>query len=316
MAKRRRLDVSVEPVSGKLDTNSAASSLRARMPIAEVAGDTAGRAALEEVVREMTRIEEEGRVVKKLTLDCVQTHHFARDRMELDEEEMHALRTSIAERGQQTPIEVLPLRDGKYGLISGLRRMEALRSLNAPHVLALVRRPESSQDAYRAMVEENEIRTNLSFYERANIAVEAVGQGVFANVRAAVKGLFAHAPKARRSKILKFVSVCTALGESLRFPTMIPEHLGLALAHAIEADPKLADRIASALAKSPPDDAAEERRVLELALKRPARQVEREKLAPNLVLERKAGRAVLSGRAVDEAFLDELRSWAISHAKL
>lgn len=316
MAKRRRLGVPVEPVFGKLDTNPAAPSLRARMPIAEVAGDTAGRAALEEVVREMTRIEEEGRVVKKLTLDSVQTHHFVRDRMELDEEEMHALRTSIAERGQQTPIEVLALRDGKYGLISGLRRMEALRSLSVPHVLAFVRKPESSQDAYRAMVEENEIRTNLSFYERANIAVEAVGQGVFANVRAAVQGLFAHAPKARRSKILKFVTVCTALGESLRFPTVIPEHLGLALAQAIEADPKLAGRIASTLAKSPPNDAAEERRVLELALKRPARQAEREKLAPGLILERKAGRAILSGQAVDEVFVDKLRSWAISHAKL
>ena len=36
------------------------------MPIADVAGDTAGRAALEEVAREMTEAEEEGRVVKKL----------------------------------------------------------------------------------------------------------------------------------------------------------------------------------------------------------------------------------------------------------
>ena len=36
------------------------------MPIADVAGDTAGRAALEEVAREMGAAEEQGRIVKAL----------------------------------------------------------------------------------------------------------------------------------------------------------------------------------------------------------------------------------------------------------
>lgn len=129
MAKRKRLEVPTETISSDLETKSAFPAPRARMPIAEVAGEVAGRAALEEVAREMTAAEEEGRVVKKLPLDRIVLRHLARDRMVLDEEEMTALTASLEARGQQTPIEVLPLGDGTYGLISGLRRMEALKRL-------------------------------------------------------------------------------------------------------------------------------------------------------------------------------------------
>ena len=316
MAKRKRLEVPSGPFSPELETKSAVPAPRARMPIADVAGDTAGRAALEEVAREMTAAEEEGRIVKKLPLSSIAIHHLARDRMVLDPDEMAALSASIAERGQQTPVEVVTLSGGRFGLISGLRRIEALRGLGASHALALVKRPEDSREAYRAMVEENEIRAGLSFYERANIAVAAVGQGIYGDVRAAVQGLFAHAPKAKRSKILNFVTIHQTFGGSLTFPTAVPEHLGLALAKAIAADKGCAGRISAALKADPPGDAAHERRILEAALRRPAAPGPvREEIAPGLRLERKAGRAVLSGKAVDDAFLAALRNWAISHAK-
>jgi len=313
MAKRKRLDLPTEPVAPVLETKSAFSTPpRARMPIADVAGETAGRAALEEVAREMTAAEEEGRVVKKLPLKEVMIHHLARDRMVLDPEEMEALKTSMAARGQQTPIEVVTLSDG-YGLISGLRRVEALRSLGATEVLAFIRKPESSEDAYRAMVEENEMRADLSYYERANIAVMSVGQNVFPTVKAAVKGLFAHVPAPKRSKILKFVTVREALGASLSFPQAIPEHLGFKLAQAIEADPEVGGRISAALRAAPPEDAAAERRILEKGLSAPQAAPEprlAQSIASGLKLEAKAGRAVLSGPAVDEAFLDALKAWA------
>lgn len=315
MAKRKRLEMPVkDPASLGLETKSAIPAPRARMPIADVAGDTAGRAALEEVAREMTAAEEEGRVVKKLALKNVSIHHLSRDRMVLDDDEMEALKTSIAERGQQTPIEVVNL-GGSYGLISGLRRMEALRTLGETHVLALVKRPEGSQDAYQAMVEENEIRAGLSFYERANIAVAAVGQGVYPDPRTAVKGLFANAPKAKRSKILKFVTIREALGSALSYPTAIPEHLGFALAQAIETDRKVATKISEGLKATPPQDAAEERSLLEAALKRPAiSKPVAEELMPGLRFETKAGRVVLSGSKVDAGFMDALKAWAIHQA--
>ena len=315
MAKRKRLEVPAEPFSGGLETKSAFPTAPPRMPIAEVAGDTAGRAALEEVAREMTAAETEGRVVKKIPIDKIEIRHLARDRMVLDDEEMEVLKTSMAERGQQSPIEVVGTSSG-YGLISGMRRVAALKALGETHVLALVRRPETAEAAYVAMVEENEIRANLSYYERANIAVMAVGQGVYPTPKRAVSGLFAHTSSAKRSKIAKFVTIRESLGKVLAFPAAIPEKLGLALAAAIEADRTVASRISEALRKTPPEDAAAERRVIERALRTPRTASDgAEEIAPGVTFQVKKGRAVLSGPGVTPGFAEALREWAVSHAK-
>lgn len=315
MAKRKRLEALVEPVSPDLETKSVFSP-RASMPIATVAGDSAGQAALEEVAREMTAAEAEGRVIKRLPLTKIGLHHLCRDRMVVDPVEMEVLKASLSARGQQTPIEVVRL-GSDYGLISGMRRMVALKELGETHVLALVRKPDSATEAYRAMIEENEIRSDLSFYERANIAVTAVGQGVFDSPRDAVFGLFAHTTPARRSKIMTFVALREKLGAALSFPTAVPEKLGLALVAAMEADVGLAGRISAALTKAAPEDAAAERRVLDDALGKPAKSASRgQEIAPGVVMVAKAGKLVFSGDAVDDAFLAAARDWALSHAKI
>ena len=105
---------------------------------------------------------------------------------------MASLRESLRLHGQRTPIEVTPLvAEGHgaalpYGLISGWRRLQALKALHAATgeprfatVQALVRRPETAADAYVTMVEENEIRLGLSHYERARVAALATARGVF-----------------------------------------------------------------------------------------------------------------------------------------
>ncbi len=309
MAKRKRLELPSEANTAALETKSTFSGM-SRMPIAEVAGDTAARAALEEVSGAMAAAEAEGRMVRKLPLDRIEAGHLNRDRMVLDAEEMAALRASIAARGQQTPIEVLQLSSGRYGLISGLRRLEALRELGATEVLAFVRRPDGAAASYVAMVEENEIRADLSFYERANIAVQAVGAGVYPDARAAVKALFTSVTPAKRSKILRFVVLRQTLGRHLAFPTAIPEKLGLALAAAIEEDKRLATRINDALRKTPPADAAAERRVLERALKAPAAKAgPPEEVAPGITLQASKGRVTLAGKGVDAGFEAALRGW-------
>lgn len=309
MAKRRRLELPTDSEISPLETKSAFPG-RGRMPIAEVAGDTSARAALDEVTQAMAAAEAEGRVVRRLALDTIDIEHLNRDRMVLDADEMATLTASLAERGQQTPIEVLALPRGRFGLISGLRRVHALREMGVAEVLAFVRRPESAATSYVAMVEENEIRAGLSFYERANIAVQAVGAGVYPNVQTAVKGLFAHVAPAKRSKILRFVVLREVLGKRLVFPTAIPEKLGLALAAAVEADKGLVTRIADVLRKTPPADAAAERRALERALKAPAQERQAgEEVAPGVLLRVGAGKAVLSGPAVDPAFVEALRHW-------
>ncbi|MEM8801029.1 MAG: ParB/RepB/Spo0J family partition protein [Pseudomonadota bacterium] len=315
MAKRKRLEMPTEPVLADLETKSFPP--RTRMPIAEVAGTTANQAALETVAREMTKAEEEGRIIKEVSVHAIHVHHLARDRMVIDEDEMEALMASIAERGQQTPIEVVRVDQANFGLISGLRRLEAVKRLGQKTVLAFIRTPESSEAAYRAMIEENEIRADLSFYERANIAVTTVEQGVYEDAKKAVKALFAHAPRAKRWKIRSFVILRETLGEVLSFPTAIPEKLGLALAQALTDTPGIAGTIRDALAATPPQTAAEERSILETALRRGKRagRIDPQVLAPGLFWKAKEGQVVISGPALDERLMRDLRNWMQARTK-
>ncbi len=315
MAKRKRLAVPKEPFSPELETQLSDPVPRVRMPIAEVAGDISGRAALEEVAQEMTLAENEGRVVKRLPIAEIGMQRLARDRMHLDDAEMEALKASLSTRGQQTPVDVVRA-GGGHELISGYRRLMALKAIGETHVLALVKNPSGAIEAYQAMVEENEVRADLSFYERANIAIVCAEQGVYKSPRAAVEGLFAHAPAAKRSKIAKFLVIREKLGRALQFPTAIPEKLGLALAQALEKDAKLGSRIIDALRKTPPETAASERQTLERALKKQLPlKTKPEVLSKGFQLDAKQGRAVLTGPAVDTRFLESLRDFVISHAK-
>jgi ParB family chromosome partitioning protein len=217
------------------------------------------------VTRTLTEAREEGRLIQRLPLAEIETGHLVRDRMAFDESDMAALVTSLRARGQQVPIEVVA-QEGGYGLISGLRRVMALREIGETEVLALIRRPETSSDAYLAMVEENEIRAGMSFYERARLAAEAAKLGIYPDPAAAIAALFTSASPAKRSKIGSFVRVHEALGDALRYPAAIPERLGLALAAALDRDAQAAARLARALDDAMPTDSGAERAVLEKVL--------------------------------------------------
>lgn len=179
---------------------------------------------------------------------------------------MDSLRASLAARGQQVPIEVVAQKDGRFGLISGLRRVLALRALASAEVLAIVRPPQSSSAAYLAMVEENEIRAGISFYERARLAAKAADLGIFGTPSLAIAELFASASPAKRSKIGSFVQVHKALGEDLRFPTSLSERLGLELAARCK-EPGFIAGMQVKLAQAMPENAQQEREVLEAALR-------------------------------------------------
>lgn len=118
--------------------------------------------------------------VQRLLLDSLDADYLVRDRIALDDDELQTLITSLRKRSQQTPVEVVAIPDGRYGLISGWRRLTALRHLHSETgdagfgtVLALIRQPEGASDAYLAMVEENDTLVGLSYYERARIAAHA-----------------------------------------------------------------------------------------------------------------------------------------------
>ncbi len=281
MAKRKRLippsgaetgsDIAENDLSGALEVKAylrpglGAGSGGDGPPIARVVAESSAEAALAEVTQAMAEARASGRLVQALPLAAIETDHLVRDRIALDEEELSHLIASIREHGQRMPIEVSDLGGGRYGLISGWRRVQALRRLaDEPEgskfgtVLALLRRPKDAPEAYVAMVEENEVRHGLSYYERARIAARSVDLGVFGTEKQALQQLFSAASRARRSKIGSFLTIVRALDDALRFPAAIPERLGLALAKRLEDEPEEGRALAHALKSDPAPDAAGE----------------------------------------------------------
>lgn len=247
---------------------------RALPPAARLAAEaaSASAAALAEA-RKLAEAEAEGRVLIDIPLEAIEAGHLARDRLEegVSEEDEAALTASIRAHGQRAPAEVAPLEDGRWGLISGWRRLSALRALHREtgearfSALRAIPRGRDSAgradpEAYVAMVEENEIRAGLSPYERGRIAVLAAGQGAFGSVSEAVNGLFGSASKAKRAKIRRFAELHEALGPDLRHPQAIPERLGLRLAEGLKAFDGAEDALRRALQAAPAGRTAEQER--------------------------------------------------------
>lgn len=291
-----------------------------RPPIADVAQDASASAALTELAQTLTAARNEGRFIQALPLDAIVDDHLVRDRMGAAEDEMTTLKDSLRSRGQQTAIEVTDLGGGQYGLISGWRRLTALRQLHGEDpaidtILAIVRQPGDAADAYLAMVEENEIRVGLSYYERARIVARAVDQGIFKRDRVALAKLFHAASSPKRSKIGSFVRIVRALHDDLRFPTALNERVGLALAQALDADATTAPRVSVALREAQPQTAEAEIALIEKTL-RPDAPAKPVAPAPQMLRdgvryqETAKGDIILSGAAVtDPAFRARLQTF-------
>jgi hypothetical protein len=290
------------------------------------------QAALDELSGELSRARAEGRMILPVPLDRIETDYLVRDRVALDDDEMRALITSLRTRGQQTPIELAELGGGRFGLISGWRRCQALARLAAETgesryatVLALVRRPTESAEAYLAMVEENEIRVGLSYFERARIVAKSVDQGVFETKSDALRGLFGSASRAKRSKIGSFLPVVAALDGVLRFPEAVGERLGLSLSKALE-EPGFAQGLRKTLADGAAGSPEAEQTLLAEALAAtraagPGRQPNvgrsaapqpsaAQGLPAGLRAEQRAdGALVLSGPGLTDDLRDRLLAW-------
>lgn len=317
-----------------------------RAPIAQVAAEAASAAALEELAGAWQQAREAGRMIQEIDAAKIEAGYLVRDRIMADDEELQSLMESLRARGQQTPIEVVDLGEGRFGLISGWRRLTALRRLLAEtgearfgRVLAILRRPENAADAYVAMVEENEIRVGLSYYERARVAARAVEKGVYDSEKQALLSLFSTASRAKRSKIRSFLTIYRAADDLLRCPAAIGERLGLALAKKLETGPGETDRLRAALRGAAADSQEDEMAVLAEFLKPcevPANDPKKASLTPPLETE-KTGRPptgssgpmwtgqekvtrdikarwsgntlTLSGEAVTDAFRKRLLAW-------
>jgi ParB family transcriptional regulator, chromosome partitioning protein len=290
MAKRKRL-TPAQP--GYLDSPAPARGPLAP-PIAQVASAASTSAALEELSETLRAARVEGRLIQSLPLEAVDETYLVRDRLpHMDNEEMDSLMRSLQTRGQQAPIEVVALPEpGKngatHGLVSGWRRLVALRRLHGAHpeearfatVQARIIQPADAREAYVAMVEENEIRAALSLYEKGRITLRAVHEGVYPSPREALRGLFGSVSRSRRSKIGTFLTLVEPLDRVLRFPEAIPEKLGLSLAKALQEDQTFSTALISRLKDMEPESADAELDILRGALLRRERALKSEVAPP------------------------------------
>lgn len=313
MAKRWRL---TPPTGSSEDTNPAGTETKSifpavRPPIAQVAGEASAMAAFEGIAAEMLKARNEGRMIEAIPLPRIAADHLVRDRMTLDGDEMEALTASIRARGQQVPIEVLDRGEGaepRYGLISGWRRLAALRAIGAETALAIIRRPATAAEAYVAMVEENEIRSDISFYERARIVSRALEEGIYPDPKTALQDLFGNVSRAKRSKIKSFMTVVSALDGALRFPTALSERAGLDLVRRLEEDPELAGLLVARLGAAAPQTAEAELALLAAAPpKPPAAPKAPERFTAELDPARQEIR--IAGAGVDADLLRDLQRW-------
>lgn len=285
MAKRRRLEAPsaerlAEIAQGFARETTPAGPLGPLPPIATQAGDAAAAhqaqsgteraeaARTQSDADQWRRAMAEGLVVQSVRIDSIVTDELLRDRLHIDPAEMEELKTSIRTHGLRLPVELFELTEKKpgatHGLLSGWRRLHATRALYAEtgdakfaQINAFIRRVGTAANAYVAMVEENEIRADLSHYERGRIAVLAAEQGAFASMEAAVDQLFHAGSKAKRSKIRSFAELHRELGNALSFPAQLNERQGLRIVAALRAGAGDALRQALKSAQGSPDAAHE-----------------------------------------------------------
>ena len=306
MAKRKRLSPAMLTPDAPL---AAPETKSARVPIADVANDAALTNALMELSDKISAARQEERWIERIQLDAIKADFLVRDRVAIDTDEMTALKDSLRANGQQTAIEVVPHGPETFGLISGWRRLTALRELylegGTGTVLAIIRQADDAATSYLSMVEENEIRSGLSFYERGRIVARAADEGAYASDKDALAALFHAVPRAKRSKIGSFVRIVRTLDDVLQFPTALSERLGLALAQALGGDAGFGNRLRKKLEAAHPQTAGAEMAVIAAALKGAGeKQVKANPVLLPSGLEYLAhadGKITLQGRALKDA---------------
>jgi ParB family chromosome partitioning protein len=160
-----------------------------------------------------------------------------RDRTRLNEEALAELMISIAGTGLRQPIEVWafpePFESLRYGLISGARRLTACQRLGHTHISAFLRTPKSMPEAMADMIAENDVREDLSPWERGRILNRAVQSEMFGTLDEALKALHRGASKQKRSRLRACASVSEQLEGRIATPEQLTENQVLRLASAL-----------------------------------------------------------------------------------
>ncbi len=178
-----------------------------------------------------------------IPLSAIAMDALPRDRSTLDDAALVELQASIAETGLRQPIEVWKLTtpsDGQvYGLISGLRRLTVHQNLNRLRpsafttIPAFLRSPASVAAAMAAMVAENEIRCDVSPWDKGRILVQSVAEGIFDTIEAAARGLHPTMYRQKRLLIRTYAGVVEELDGKITTPELLTHSQLVRLASAL-----------------------------------------------------------------------------------
>jgi ParB family transcriptional regulator, chromosome partitioning protein len=160
-----------------------------------------------------------------LPLDLIDAAALPRDRLALDESQIDDLVRSIAVSGLRQPLEVwafvAPRPPFTHGLISGYRRLAALRRLGHETAPVFVRTPETIATAMAEMVAENEVRAQITPWEKAHLVLTTVDEGHFATPDAAIFALFPLMSRQSHYRMRGHTEVVEALGDRLAKPVTL-----------------------------------------------------------------------------------------------
>ena len=287
MSKRRVFDIDFEP-EAEPASGPRVRDLERRGPMATAITENAEalterqqtEAAIREendrLAHEYVALKRDGAIVGRVLVNQIHTTKLVRDRSSALDPELQELKDSIQTVGLSNPIHVEEVKAGHFELIQGFRRWSAYKELLAetgddafariPAVL--VAKGAELEALYRRMVDENLVRKDISFAEMANLASHYARE-MKLTVTDSVETLFASAGRQKRSYIRHFAELLRRLGKDLKFPETIPRALGLKIVKAVEADPKLQNRIAAVLQAQPDRSAMDEVEILARALLAP-----------------------------------------------
>lgn len=210
------------------------------------------------------RLRQAGNLIEDIHIESIDEGYFVRDRIVFDHDAFDELKTSIMQAGQKTPIEVTvisnPGEPRLYGLVSGWRRLHAIRELSDDPGFSTIKARVLQHDLHSAMIAqsaENEMRKNISPFERGIFINRAVHAGAFKSVADAVENMFAGASASKKSKIRSFAKLAAYIGDVVQHPDLITEAMGLKLVQhfdAGEGDLKAVDMLKDANNRTKEDE--------------------------------------------------------------
>ena len=188
-----------------------------------------------------------------IPLTDIDPEALPRDRQTMAEEALEILFQSILQDGLRQPIEVWPIEGPRpWALISGARRYRCFTRLAAlnperwSQIPCLIRQPAEMSGALALMVSENEIRAQVTPWEKGALLGEVVEQGYFPSLEAASEALYPTLPRRDRSRLRGYALVVEALDGFLTEPRSLSVARMDRLAVALRAG--LADLMRASLA--------------------------------------------------------------------